>query len=176
MKTRPLGRIRTGRKSFAQTLRENNAADKFLASMAGVEPQAQSIVSDYKRRNIKPKADGELSELQEQIRVVTWFDKHCHEYDLPPVALIAIPNGGGRGLFEAANMKKAGVRAGVEDLLLAVPVMIYHGLFIEMKIVGGKVEAEQHAMHHFHKRQGYAVEVAWSHQEAIEVIQKYLGG
>jgi hypothetical protein len=49
--------------------------------------------------------------------------------------LFAIPNGGKRNIREAARFKRQGVRAGVSDLFLAVPLFQHRwgGLFIEMK-------------------------------------------
>jgi hypothetical protein len=47
--------------------------------------------------------------------------------------LFAIPNGGKRNKLEAARMKGLGVRAGIADLMLALPLNGYAGLFIEMK-------------------------------------------
>jgi hypothetical protein len=57
--------------------------------------------------------------------------------------LFAIPNGGHRHKVVAAKMKAEGAKAGVPDLLLAVPTSKYAGLFIEMKAPKGTVRKEQ---------------------------------
>ena len=115
-----------------------------------------------------------LSELQEQIRVIQWWDANCGWLKLPPYALFAIPNGGGRQLFDAANLKRSGTRKGVEDLFLAVAKQDRHGLFIEMKIVGEFQSDEQVTLQEFHLGQGYTSIVCFNHTQAIEAIQDYL--
>jgi hypothetical protein len=47
--------------------------------------------------------------------------------------LFAIPNGGLRHKAVAAKLKKEGVKPGVPDTFLPVPMGRYHGLFIELK-------------------------------------------
>lgn len=125
------------------------------------------------RMRVKHEREG-LSELQHQIRVISWFDKFCHEYGLPPYALLAIPNGGSRGAIEAANLKRSGVRPGAEDLLLTVPRGTYHGCFIEMKTAGGSISDAQKEMAAFHFAQGYQSHVCWSNEEAIQTLMDYL--
>jgi len=44
-----------------------------------------------------------------------------------------VPNGGKRNKREAARLKRMGVRAGVHDYFLPVPMGIYHGLWVELK-------------------------------------------
>lgn len=126
-----------------------------------------------KRMYVRHEREG-LSELQHQIRVITWWDKFCADFGLPAYALLAIPNGGSRGQIEAANLKRSGVRPGAEDLMLTVPRGIWHGLFIELKIHGGIISDDQKKMAAFHFEQGYQSHVAWSNEEAIDVIRDYL--
>lgn len=45
----------------------------------------------------------------------------------------AIPNGGNRNKREAARLKGQGVKPGVSDIFLPLPVDPFHGLYIEMK-------------------------------------------
>lgn len=150
----------------------NNAADKFYASMYGMEPMAQQSVA-AKRMYTRHAQEG-LSELQHQIRVVAWWDKRCGDWGLPPFALMAIPNGGGRAAIDAANLKRSGVRRGAEDLFLAAPRNGYHGLFLEMKMKGGSISDEQHAMAEYHFAQKYQSHVAWDNEQAIDLIRDYL--
>lgn len=127
-----------------------------------------------KRTYTKHKAE-DLSELQHGIRLVSTWDKElCHQYGLPPYALVHIPNGGGRGVNEAANLKRSGVRPGFEDYMLTVPRNGFHGLLIELKLIGGRISDEQKAMAEFHFAQGYQSYIAYSHEQAIEIIQDYL--
>ena len=56
--------------------------------------------------------------------------------------LYAIPNGGKRGIREAARLKKQGVKAGVSDVHCPLPCNGFNGLWIEMKkpIIKGKAK------------------------------------
>lgn len=56
----------------------------------------------------------------------------------------AIPNGGNRNAREAARLKKQGVKSGVSDMLLPLPIpQSYAGLFIEMKTKTGRPTKKQ---------------------------------
>jgi hypothetical protein len=57
--------------------------------------------------------------------------------------LFAVPNGGKRGIREAAIMKAEGVVAGVADLLLLIPKGNHNALAIEMKTSKGKQNENQ---------------------------------
>lgn len=151
---------------------------KTMQSMAQTQEQRDRIAKDFplpELRTRKPAVKREgLSELQEQIRVISWWDSACRGYGLLPLHLFAIPNGGSRGAIEAVNLKRSGVRPGVPDLMLAKPVNGHNGLFIEMKIEGGRVSPEQDAAIEALRAQGYKCAVCWSHMEAIECITRYL--
>ena len=51
---------------------------------------------------------------------------------------------------------------------------ISHGMYIEMKVAGGRVKPHQKAIHERLRARGYHVIVAWSAREAIEAIARYL--
>jgi len=106
-----------------------------------------------------------------------------------------IPNGGSRGdnaksrKIQGAKMKAEGVRRGVADIFLPVPMFHeptqWHGLYIEMKKPalkpktcrgkGGlepeQIEFRKHCNEH---NFGYAVCYTW--EEAVHVLKKYMGG
>jgi hypothetical protein len=159
-------------KSLADKKRENNTAHRYLGLMFDKPPMIVESVAAKRMRVVKER-DG-LSELQHQIRVITWWDKRCGDYGLPPYALLAIPNGGSRGTIEAVNLKRSGVRPGAEDLMLTVPRNGSHGLFVEMKLKDGRISDEQKTMAAFHFAQGYQSYIAYSNEQAIEIIQDYL--
>ena len=66
-------------------------------------------------------------EFELQVACVQWFSL---TYKQAQAILFAVPNGGSRNLLEAANLKKAGVTAGVADLILVCRGGV---LFIEIK-------------------------------------------
>ena len=118
-------------------------------------------------------------ESLEQRAVVQWADM-MRWGDLPlPIGayLFAIPNGGKRGKIEAAIMKAEGVRAGMLDLMLAVPVHPHHGLYVEMKRrKGGRVSDAQEDWIERLGSMGYKTAVCRGADEARQAILGYLGG
>lgn len=94
--------------------------------------------------------------------------------------LIAIPNGGKRNPREAARLKAQGVKAGVSDLLLALPLNNKAGLWIEMKrpIVKGKKKPitsdTQIEWQNKMITAGYDAVVCFGLDEAKDQIEKYL--
>lgn len=111
--------------------------------------------------------------------------------------MFAIPNGGKRDAATAANLVAEGVRKGVPDLMLPVPVVVWHenkaalwdmfgdtvltnnaisGLFIEMKKPNkGRESEEQKQRIAELRRDGYAVKTCRTWREARDVIVAYLG-
>lgn len=90
--------------------------------------------------------------------------------------LFAIPNGGARGIITGAMLKREGVRKGVPDLFLAIPLGECHGLFIEMKRQrGGEVDKAQKEMHEALRAAGYSVAVCKGFEAAMKEIKNYLG-
>jgi hypothetical protein len=96
--------------------------------------------------------------------------------------LFHIPNGGKRSKAEAGIFKAMGVKAGVSDLMLALPLHGYAGLWIEFKapFTSSKDKnypsKEQKEWLARMKQAGYATAVCYGWYEAQEVIEKYLGG
>lgn len=87
-----------------------------------------------------------------------------------------IPNGGLRNKATAARLKAAGVKPGVPDIFLPVTRGNHAGLFVEMKYGSNKPTKEQQKYFDMLRREGYAVEVCYSCEEAIQAITAYLRG
>lgn len=117
----------------------------------------------------------------------------------PDMALLhAIPNGAklrgigtDEGRAEGGRMKAEGVRSGVPDVMLPVPVynqpnaaliLRYPGLYVELKKPGREREKDggrseqQVEWHAALVRQGYAVATAYGWQAAAQVLADYLAG
>ncbi len=96
-------------------------------------------------------------------------------------ALYAIPNGGKRNQREAARLKRQGVKAGVSDTHLPIPVGSFHGLWIELKkpFKQGqskpKVTENQKDWLELVKRLGHLGVVAYGVDQAKHAIKTYLG-
>jgi len=111
-----------------------------------------------------------MSEHEEQAKLFGWTRNHPK---LP--WMFAIPNGGLRNKATAVRMKSEGVKAGVWDIFLPVPSGQYHGLFIEMKWGKNVLTPAQKEFGDYATQQGYCCKVAYSAEEAIEIIDEYLG-
>ena len=82
------------------------------------------------------------TEEEEQTVVMHWAAMAAGRW--PELRLLFhIPNGGKRSKSEAVRFRAAGVRSGVPDLFLPCSRGGYHGLWIEMKAMGGRVSREQ---------------------------------
>lgn len=97
--------------------------------------------------------------------------------------LIKIDNENKCSLREGASKKRQGKRKGASDYFLAVPVehgwqgdlTSYNGLWLEIKKKGGKESPEQKEFGLARARRGYAYRCAYGLDEAIKVIEWYLG-
>ena len=115
-----------------------------------------------------------MSEAQEQRALFQWAGYAEQQY--PELKLLHhIPNGGKRDVRTAANLKREGVKAGVPDICLPVARGQYHGLYIELKTVKGKVQKNQKEWLNALNSEGYATKVCYGWLEAKEAIEKYLG-
>ena len=113
------------------------------------------------------------TEEQEQTVVMHWAA--MAEGRWPELRMLFhIPNGGKRLKTEAARFRAAGVRSGVPDLFLPCSRGGYHGLWIEMKAIGGRVSREQEQWRKELMKQGYMSVVCYGADAAIETIEKYM--
>ena len=102
------------------------------------------------------------TEHEEQREFVSWFRQN-----FPDVRIFAIPNGGHRGLREAARLKLEGVSPGVPDTFIPA-----WGLWIEFKRQkGGSVSKEQADWLTYLRDLGYQAEVAKGCEEAKKIIE-----
>ena len=116
------------------------------------------------------------TEEEEQTALFEWAALCKGKY--PGLELMFhIPNGGKRSKAEAARFKAAGVKRGVPDIFLPVPMHGYHGLYIEMKRSDGGKPSDQQVlwMKKLHD-QGYAVVITHGFDRAVIAIQMYYDG
>lgn len=135
----------------------------------GVMREANLERADQLRPKV-PTFDG-WSEAEEQELVIKWSE-------LTPALkwLFHIPNGGSRHPAEAVHLKRMGVKPGVPDLFLPLPVHPYHGLWIEMKSLTGRPTACQKEWIDHLRGQGYAAFICNGFDAAKERITEYMDG
>ena len=113
------------------------------------------------------------SERAEQSTLVAWADGTGLEVLRYLHASLA---GEVMSTGQAIRAKKAGMRPGVPDMFLPVPVAGRHGLWIEIKTRTGRLSPDQERWHEFLTRHGYVVVVARSWGGAKEALVSYLRG
>lgn len=88
------------------------------------------------KKKTAPKRKPRHLEEPIQVACVKWF-----RLQYPKLIIFAVPNGGSRNLYEAKNMKDAGVLKGVADLV----IVGNNGrvLFVEMKAGKNRQEDSQ---------------------------------
>lgn len=86
----------------------------------------------------------------------------------------SVPNGGRRGKVEAGILKAEGTSAGVPDLLFFDPVSQFCGLAIEFKIKGNPPTSSQLEWHRKLAMRRWRVTIAYSADEAWEILLAYL--
>jgi len=112
-------------------------------------------------------------ESDHQIALFQWAKLMQAQH--PELSLLhSIPNGGKRSIREAARLKKEGALAGVSDIFLPVARGGFHGLYIELKVKGGRTSDSQKWWIEQVSLQGYLATTCFGWVEASEVIKKYL--
>lgn len=115
------------------------------------------------------------TEIQQQL--MRWWALQHRALGVPREHLLmAFPMQGGRSPRNGARMKAEGMRKGLPDMFLAVPVarLGWHGLWIELKRPGGRVSPEQSDFLHDLRAQGYVASVCYGFEEAVNEIKAYL--
>ena len=114
------------------------------------------------------------TEYQEQISLFQLA--HLHTGRHPELKFLnGSLNGVRLSIGQAVKAKKAGMRAGFPDISLPVRSGIYGGLFIELKRMdGGKISPSQQDWKTFLESQGYKHAFSLGHEEAWDIILKYL--
>ena len=153
------------------TKRETTQALELMGVLSGqIKPGDCTVLG-------KPLQRRRQHEAGEQIALFQWAQLMEQKY--PELALLFhVPNGTSLkgGAIEGAHMKAQGVRAGVPDLCLPIARGGYHGLYIELKAVGGRVQDTQRVWIERLTAQGYRAAVCFGFEAAKAEIEKYLKG
>lgn len=112
-------------------------------------------------------------EENEQIAVFRWAA--LEESTYPALRFLHhIPNGGQRDKATAGRLKAAGVKRGVPDICLPVPLGGYAGLYIELKAGKNRPTPEQREWLSALTQFGYFAVVCYGFEEAVATITKYI--
>jgi len=122
-------------------------------------------------------------EHQEQCIVIAFCELNKEKY--PCLDMIyAIPNMGKHHIYFRLKQAAEGLKKGMLDLCLPFPVLhdklpftklyIKCGLYIEMKIKPNKPNSFQKKWIDYFISVGYDAHVAYSYQQAIELIKNYI--
>jgi hypothetical protein len=108
------------------------------------------------------------TEHAEQVVVIQWCD-------MKGIDIFAIPNGSNKSKASAGKFKAEGLRAGIPDLFIPIARNGYHGLFVEMKRIGGpKPSKAQISWLAKLVASGYRAGVCYGADEAMGLISGYL--
>lgn len=115
------------------------------------------------------------NESWHQVKLFAHIAEQAARGDDRYLNIFAIPMGGQRDKIAGARMKAEGARAGVPDIFVAVPAQGKCGLFIEMKIDGGTLSANQEIWRERLLKVGYGHAVAYTCDDAIGLLNAYFG-
>jgi hypothetical protein len=88
--------------------------------------------------------------------------------------LYHVPNESVGGYGWMIRNRQMGMRKGVPDLVLPIPMRGFHGLYIEMKTEKGRLSTEQKRWADALKTFGYCMEVAHGWEEARDTLSWYM--
>lgn len=164
------------KRSVASTLRDLPARMSAAEYRALVAAQPNLVRQSGKRaRRGGPACGGAQSEEHLHRECFEWILEH--ELRWPILEWMFHPaNGGARSKGEGGKLKAMGVRPGVPDFMLPIPVLPWNGLAIELKTATGTLTRKQEEWAESLTKGGYLVGVARSLEEFVALVIQFLGG
>ena len=115
------------------------------------------------------------TESAEQMALFRWATLQSGKH--PELnAMYHIPNGGMRHKATAARLKAEGLKAGVPDICLPVPMGKYAGLYVELKVGKNKPTKLQQEWLDTLASYGHKAVVCYGWEDAMKVILDYIKG
>lgn len=105
------------------------------------------------------------------INVVNWF---CHDFPHFADDFHHFANERKCSMNEGRTLKRMGVKKGVADFFLALPINGKSGLWIELKVGKGKLSPDQIRFLDRKIARGYEAVAVWGFEAAKAVILAYL--
>jgi hypothetical protein len=119
----------------------------------------------------KPQTQDQITEGRLQQLCLLWLNKYHREQER---WFHSIPNGENRDLITAARLKATGLKSGVADTFLPEPRGAYHGLYIELKTLVGRLSDKQKQFIAAMRPRGYCVVVLDTLEAFQALIPDYL--
>ena len=113
-----------------------------------------------------------MAEYDEQLTVFDFAHGYGGNLDNRLRMLHAVENTKGAGRPPAGATESAGI----PDMFLPVAINPFHGLYIELKAKKGRVSTKQREWQKRLRANGYASEICFGADKAIETLQQYLSG
>lgn len=88
--------------------------------------------------------------------------------------LFHIPNESVGGMGWVVRNRQMGMKKGVPDLMLPIPMKGYHGLFIELKTGTGRLTEEQRRWINALNQFGYLAVMCKGWVEAVQRLEEYM--
>ena len=106
-----------------------------------------------------------------QINLINWFK---HEWPELAGDIHHFANERKCSFQQGLHLQRMGVTPGVSDIFLGIAVDGFHGLFLELKTLKGKLSNEQMEFIHKKNQRGYFAVAVWGLEAAKEVMKCYL--
>ena len=118
------------------------------------------------------------TEHEIQSAFISWCEFPPTLRAFPELEMIfAIPNGANKSIATAMKFKREGLRSGVPDVCLPVPIGKFHGLYLEFKRDHKqKLSPNQIEWAGKLERYGYKVRTVSDALTAEDIVKKYLRG
>ena len=136
--------------------------------------QALAILSGKSEpSNLKQPQKKEQREAKIQTELFKWAELSAGRY--PELKLMFhIANKGKRSSVSEYHLKQQGMKKGLPDLCLPVARGQYHGLYLELKAEGGRLQDSQRVWIDDLNKQGYKAVIAFGFDEAKKIIEDYI--
>lgn len=107
----------------------------------------------------------------DHINIINWFN---FEFPLYEEDFHHFANERKCTVMQGRTLKRMGVKKGVLDFFLAIPLGLQHGLWIELKVGKNQPTKEQLEFAERKIMRGYDVVFCWGFKEAKEYISAYM--
>lgn len=88
--------------------------------------------------------------------------------------MFSVPNGGKRDASVASQLSQEGLKAGIQDIFIMIPLNGYHGLMLEVKTEQGTAQKNQKTTYDRFTALGYLCHIEKGYEACKKAIDDYL--